>query len=122
VWNAQQTWFWFVINPHRNGGTIGAAVREAEAVRAACLSIEEISVDRSLALVRRGARADAARDGGQSGCMLEESTPVGMSGARPAHPGTNRAPPDGLHRAAALELSASAGVGERVSRYRPRFR
>lgn len=46
VWDAQQTWFWYVIDPDRNGGTIGAAVTEAEAVRAACLSIEEMSAQR----------------------------------------------------------------------------
>jgi hypothetical protein len=43
VWTAQQTWFWCLINPHRNGGAIGAAASEAEAVREATLSIEAIS-------------------------------------------------------------------------------
>jgi hypothetical protein len=43
VWNGEQTWFWFVANAHRNGGAIGAAATEAEAIREACSSIEEIS-------------------------------------------------------------------------------
>ena len=42
VWNGHQTWFWFVANPHRESGSIGAAVSESEAVREARLSIEEI--------------------------------------------------------------------------------
>ena len=43
VWTGQQSWFWFVDNPRRNGGTVGAAANEAEAVRQARLSIEEMS-------------------------------------------------------------------------------
>jgi hypothetical protein len=42
VWKSRQAWFWFVRNPHREGGTIGAAATESEAVRQARLSIEEI--------------------------------------------------------------------------------
>ena len=40
VWDGPQTWFWFVIDPHRDGGAIGAASNETEAVRDACLSID----------------------------------------------------------------------------------
>jgi hypothetical protein len=40
VWAAQQSWFWFVDKPHGDGGAIGAAATEAEAVRDACSSIE----------------------------------------------------------------------------------
>jgi hypothetical protein len=43
VWDDHQTWLWSVISPHRNGGAIGAAAREDEAVREACQSIEEIA-------------------------------------------------------------------------------
>jgi len=43
IWSGPQTWFWFVVNPHQNGGAIGAAASEADALREACLSIEEIS-------------------------------------------------------------------------------
>lgn len=43
VWDGRQTWFWSVISPHRNGGAIGAAATEDEAVREACQSIEEIA-------------------------------------------------------------------------------
>jgi hypothetical protein len=50
VWNGQQSWFWFVANPYHNGGTIGAAATEAEAVREACTSIEEMSAQRQAAL------------------------------------------------------------------------
>jgi hypothetical protein len=39
VWNSQQTWFWLVDSPF--GGTIGAAVSEAQAIADACSSIEE---------------------------------------------------------------------------------
>jgi hypothetical protein len=43
VWNRQRTWFWFVINQHSNGGVIGTAATEAEAICDACSSIEEMS-------------------------------------------------------------------------------
>lgn len=39
----QWTWFWRVLDPHRNGGAVGAAPTEAEAVREACMAIEEMS-------------------------------------------------------------------------------
>ena len=42
VWKSGQAWFWFVRNPHREGGMIGAAATELEAVRQARLSIDEI--------------------------------------------------------------------------------
>jgi cytochrome c1 len=44
VWNRQQTWFWAVVNHHRNEGSVGAAATEAEAVHEACSSIEEMPV------------------------------------------------------------------------------
>ena len=47
VWNRRQTWFWLVLNQHRNGGTIGSAATEAEAVREARFSIEEMSAQPS---------------------------------------------------------------------------
>jgi hypothetical protein len=40
VWDGQQTWFWFVTDPRCDGGAIGAAASETEAVRDACLSID----------------------------------------------------------------------------------
>jgi hypothetical protein len=43
IWNRRQTWFWLILNQHGNGGTIGTAVSEAEAVRDASSSIEEMS-------------------------------------------------------------------------------
>lgn len=43
VWNRRQTWFWLVLNQYGNGGTIGTAVSEVDAVRDACASIEEMS-------------------------------------------------------------------------------
>ena len=42
VWNAQQSWFWFVDNTNRNG-MIGAAATESAAIADAHSSIEEIS-------------------------------------------------------------------------------
>ncbi len=42
IWDGQQTWFWFVIDPLCDGGAIGAAPSETEAVRDARLSIDEM--------------------------------------------------------------------------------
>ena len=52
IWSGPQTWFWFVVNPHQNGGAIGAAASEADALREACLSIEEISAQLQTASAR----------------------------------------------------------------------
>ena len=52
IWSGPQTWFWFVVNPHRSGGAIGAAASEADAMREACLSIEEISAQQQAAATR----------------------------------------------------------------------
>jgi hypothetical protein len=41
VRNSNGSWFWRVCDSGRNGGTIGVAGNEADAVRDACLSIEE---------------------------------------------------------------------------------
>ena len=43
VWTSQGTWFWYVSDQQRNGGTIGAATTETEAIREARSSIEEMS-------------------------------------------------------------------------------
>jgi hypothetical protein len=43
VWTRQGTWFWYVVNPHDNGATIGAAATRTEALREARLSLEEMS-------------------------------------------------------------------------------
>lgn len=42
VWNGQQAWFWLVLNTQGHAGVIGAASKEADAVRDACFSIEEM--------------------------------------------------------------------------------
>jgi hypothetical protein len=42
----QWTWFWRVVIPHRKGGAVGAAATEADAVRDACVAIEEMSAQR----------------------------------------------------------------------------
>jgi len=44
VWDGQQTWFWFVTDPRCDGGAIGAASSEIEAVRDACLSIDAMMI------------------------------------------------------------------------------
>lgn len=44
VWNRRRTWFWSVLDQHGNGGVIGTAATEAEAISDACSSIEERSV------------------------------------------------------------------------------
>ena len=41
VWESEGAWFWFLINPSREGGMIGASPNEAQAMHEACLSIEE---------------------------------------------------------------------------------
>ncbi len=41
VWNGQRSWFWMLTEPGRDGGTVGAAASRADAIRAACRSIEE---------------------------------------------------------------------------------
>jgi hypothetical protein len=40
VWDGQQTWFWFVVDPRCDGGAIGVAVAENEAIRDACVAID----------------------------------------------------------------------------------
>ena len=42
VWDHQPSWFWFVVDPNCEGGTIGAAASETAAVRDACHSIDEM--------------------------------------------------------------------------------
>lgn len=41
MWMNREAWFWRILRSNRDGGTIGAAATAAEAVRDACLSIEE---------------------------------------------------------------------------------
>jgi len=43
VWEDGESWFWLVVSPHSDGGTIGAAATEAEAIRDARSLIEEPS-------------------------------------------------------------------------------
>ena len=43
VWENGDSWFWLVVNPHNEGGTIGAAPTEAEAIRDARSLIDEPS-------------------------------------------------------------------------------
>jgi hypothetical protein len=51
VWEAQQRWLWCVIDPHRDGGAIGAAACEIDAVREACHSIDEMMSSRAEVLI-----------------------------------------------------------------------
>ena len=46
VWEAQERWMWCVIHPHREGGAIGAAASEREAVCDACQSIDDMLAPR----------------------------------------------------------------------------
>lgn len=41
IWSSEGTWFWILINPNGEGGTIGVSPNEAQAMRDACFSIEE---------------------------------------------------------------------------------
>lgn len=40
IWQGEQSWFWFVTDPCCDGGAIGVAGGENEAVRDACASID----------------------------------------------------------------------------------
>jgi hypothetical protein len=57
VWTGQGTWFWYVVNPQRDCGTIGAAATETEAIREARSSIEEMSAHAGHVLPPRGSLA-----------------------------------------------------------------
>jgi hypothetical protein len=43
IWNGGHTWFWFVADAHCSAAAIGAAANQAEAIREARLSIEEMA-------------------------------------------------------------------------------
>ncbi len=43
VWEDGESWFWLVVSRHSDGGTIGAAPTEAEAIRDARSLIEDPS-------------------------------------------------------------------------------
>ncbi|MGH7865433.1 MAG: hypothetical protein ACREQB_10605 [Candidatus Binataceae bacterium] len=72
VWTAQHTWFWLVVNPHRSGGTIGAAATEVDAVLAARSLIEDIAA-------RRRTAAPALRVGAPAFQLLDSNCPVVIS-------------------------------------------
>jgi hypothetical protein len=44
VWKVHGAWFWSLVHPYGEGGTIGAAGTEAEAMREARVAIEQSSV------------------------------------------------------------------------------
>jgi hypothetical protein len=46
VWTGQGSWFWYIVNPNRNSGMIGAAANEMEAIREARSAIAEMSTRR----------------------------------------------------------------------------
>ena len=48
VWTGQQSWFWRLSDPARNGGSVGAAATEADAIREACIAIEEMAPRRTV--------------------------------------------------------------------------
>jgi hypothetical protein len=58
LWSSQRVWFWSVVNPRHNGGAIGAATTEAEAVGEACAAIEEMSAPRRFASQARACQRD----------------------------------------------------------------
>lgn len=45
LWTGGQSWFWYLRDPCRAGGAIGAAATEADAVREARAAIEEMSAE-----------------------------------------------------------------------------
>jgi hypothetical protein len=54
VWNRRPTWFWLVRNQQGNNAAIGTAATEAEAVREARASIEEMTARRQATLPSPG--------------------------------------------------------------------
>jgi hypothetical protein len=48
IWTGQRSWFWRFSDPSRGGGSIGAAATEIDAVREACLAIEEMHDGRAM--------------------------------------------------------------------------
>ena len=48
IWTGQRSWFWRFSDPNRAGGSIGAAATETDAVREACLAIEEMLDGRAM--------------------------------------------------------------------------
>jgi hypothetical protein len=63
----QETGLWFVVIPDRNGGTIGAAATEMDAMREACESIDEMSEQH-----RGGAAIWRVTDGGAPAPRLRQ--------------------------------------------------
>ncbi len=57
VWNGNESWFWMVLDPRRNGGVIGAAATEDAADCDARAAIDEIR-----ARARRRRAASIPRD------------------------------------------------------------
>jgi len=50
VWTSHRTWFWSLIYPDREGGAVGAATTEAEAVHEAHAAIERLPHQRHTVL------------------------------------------------------------------------
>jgi hypothetical protein len=48
IWTGQQSWFWRFSDPGRAAGSVGAAATETDAVREACLAIEEMHAGRAM--------------------------------------------------------------------------
>jgi hypothetical protein len=48
VWAVQGSWFWSLVRPYCEGGTIGAAGTEAEAMREAQVAIEQSGITESV--------------------------------------------------------------------------
>lgn len=60
VWKRGQSWFWLLPNQNGNGGTIGTAASEDEAVSEACSSIEQMAVQHRLSETTPALRNAAA--------------------------------------------------------------
>jgi len=57
VWENSHGWCWLVVGPHNNGGTIGAAATEADAIRDVRSLVDDLSAQhrRSFAICLCGA-------------------------------------------------------------------
>jgi hypothetical protein len=45
IWNGEQGWFWLIVRDRQGTGIVGAVAKEADAIREARASIEEMSYD-----------------------------------------------------------------------------
>jgi hypothetical protein len=68
VWENRQGWLWLIDNPHSNGGTIGAAATEDQAIHDARSLIENLDTRATSA---RSSKPDRMNGPGGAAVLLE---------------------------------------------------